>query len=389
MKISHTSFKESAMRRIALLATGAVLIVTTSALTTHAQNRGDRRGTEGQQRVTKEQRIASWLSRMDSNNDGKIALNESSGQMKANFRRNDANGDGFIDMEELGNLADRLSGTAARSRNSNTRPARPILTNEQVMGRVPDGVTVELDISYRKGNDAWKLDLAMPSKISHKPRPAIVFIHGGGWVRGDKRWEQFLDLALNYPSKGYVCVTVNYRLDPTKLPCIEDVKCSVRWLRAHAEKYNIDPKRIGAYGNSAGAHLATMLGVSHKEKRLEGDGPWQDFSSAVQAVVSSATPTLPRIRGGADFHVELIQPMSYVSADVPPMFLVHEESDPVVPVSQSDDFVKALKEVGAQDITYKRYNDGSGHGAFFRNIKETGPAMEAFFARELKGSIRP
>lgn len=233
MKISHTSLKESALRRFALLATGAVLIVTTSALTTHAQNRGDRRGTDGQQRVTKEQRIASWLSRMDSNNDGKIALNESSGQMKANFRRNDANGDGFIDMEELGNLADRLSGTAARSRNPNTGPARPILTNEQVMGRVPDGVTVELDISYRKGNDAWKLDLAMPRKTSDKPRPAIVVIHSGGWVRGDKRWEQFLDLALNYATKGYVCVTVNYRLDATKLPCIEDVKCAVRWLRAH------------------------------------------------------------------------------------------------------------------------------------------------------------
>ncbi len=251
------------------------------------------------------------------------------------------------------------------------------------MGRVPDGVTVELDISYRNGNDAWKLDLAMPSKTSDKPRPAIVVIHGGGFVRGDKRSEQFLDLALTYANKGYVCVTVNYRLDATKLPCIEDVKCAVRWLRAHAEEYNIDPNRIGAYGNSAGAHLATMLGVSHTEERLEGDGPWQDFSSAVQAVVSSATPTLPRIRGEADFAVELIQPMSYVSADAPPMLLVHEESDPVVPVSQSDDFVKALKEAGAKDITYRRYTDGSGHGAFFRNKEETGPAMETFFARTI------
>jgi acetyl esterase/lipase len=337
----------------------------------------------------KEQRIANWLSRQDSNKDGKIALNESSGQMKANFRRNDANGDGFIDKEELGSLADRLSGTAARSRRPNTAARSrnpntgPVPTDEQVMGRVPDGVTVELNLSYRDGNDAWKLDLARPTKESDKPRPAIVFIHGGGWTKGDKRLGQFLNLALEYAAKGYVCVSVNYRLDATKLPCIQDVKCAVRWLRAHAKKYNIDPERIGAYGNSAGAHLATMLGVSHKEERLEGDSPWQDFSSAVQAVVSSATPTLPRIRGGADFDVELIQPMSYVSADAPPMFLVHEESDPVVPVSQSDDFVKALKEVGARDITYKRYNDGSGHGAFFRNMKETGPAMEAFFARTL------
>ena len=75
--------------------------------------------------------------------------------------------------------------------------------------------------------------------------------------------------------------------------------------------------------------------------------------------------------------------MSYVSASVPPMLFVHEESDPVVSVSRSDDFVKALKEAGASDITYKRYDDGSGHGAFFRNFEETGPAMEDFFARTI------
>jgi len=273
--------------------------------------------------------------------------------------------------------------TSHAQRNSNLGPNRPVPTDEQVMERVSDGVLVELDISYREGDDAWKLDLAMPSQQSDELRPAIVVIHGGGWVRGDKRWEPFLDFFLDYANKGYVTVTVNYRLGDTKLASIEDVKNAVRWLRAHAEQYNIDPERIGAYGNSAGAHLATMLGVSHKEERLEGDGPWQGYSSAVQAVVSSATPTLPRLSDGADYDVKLIQPMSYVSVDGPPMFLVHEESDPVVPVSQSDDFVKALQEVGAKDISYKRYNDGSGHGAFFRNISETGPAMEAFFARTI------
>lgn len=341
------------------------------------------------QRITKEKRIADWLSQQDSNKDGKIALNEALKLMKANFSRIDANGDGFVDKEELGKLHNRLSGFAnrprkqddgARRRNPNDGPA---LSDEQVMRRVPDGVTVELNLSYRAGNEAWKLDLASPSKSSEKPRPAIVFIHGGGWTKGDKRKGQFLNLALEYAAKGYVCVSVNYRLDATKLPCIEDVKCSVRWLRAHAKKYSIDPSRIGAYGNSAGAHLATMLAVSHKEKRLEGDGPWKNFSSAVQAVVASATPTLPRIRGAADFDVKLIQPMSYIAADVPPMLLVHEESDPVVPVNQSDDFVKALQAAGAKDISYKRFNDGSGHGTFFRNIKETGSAMEAFFVKTI------
>ena len=360
------------MRKFAVLTTVAVLSVLTNAPTTHAQNpnrpRTERQHRKGLNRkglnrkhITKKQRIANWLSQQDSNKDGKIVLSESSRLMKKNFHRIDTNGDGFVNKEELGDLAD----------------------DKQVMERVPDGVTIELNLNYREGNNAWKLDLARPSKESDRPRPAIVFIHGGGWVKGDKRSGPFLDYALQYATKGYVCVTVNYRLVPAKLPCIEDVKCAVRWLRAHAKKYNIDPNRIGAYGNSAGAHLATMLGVSHTDKRLEGDGPWQDFSSAVQAVVASATPTTPSVRGGLDFDIELIQPMSYVSSDAPPMLLVHEESDRVVPISNSDDFVKALKESAAKDINYKRYTDGSGHAVFLRNAKETAPAMEAFFARTI------
>ncbi len=336
--------------------------------------------------LSKEQRIANWLSSQDPNKDGKIALDESTGLMKSNFKRNDTNSDGFLDKDELGDLSDRLSGVVRRFRDgiaNRSRPSRAALTNEQVLERVPDGVTVELDIAYREGNDAWKLDLAMPSKKSDEPRPAIVFIHGGGWVGGDKRAGPFIGHALQYAAKGYVCVSVNYRLDNAKLPCIQDVKCAVRWFRAHAEKYNFDPERVGAYGNSAGAHLVTMLGVSHTEKSLEGDGPWQDFSSAVQAVAASATPTVPRLRGGSEEDVKLIQPMSYVSAEAPPFLLFHEESDRTVNVSNSDDFVKALEKAGAKDVTYRRYTDGTGHGVFSRNIQETGPAMESFFARTI------
>jgi acetyl esterase/lipase len=357
------------------------VIAFTSA--SHAQNPGRTRANAG---ISKEQRIANWLSSQDANKDGKIARDESTGLMKTYFTRNDTNGDGFLDKDELGKLADRLAGATRRNGNANrnrTRQRAAVLTDEQVRQRVPDGVTVELDIAYREGNDAWKLDLAMPAEASDSLRPAIVFVHGGGWVGGDKRAGPFLGHALQYAAKGYVCVSVNYRLDSAKLPCVQDVKCAVRWLRAHAEKYKIDPDRVGAYGNSAGAHLVTMLGISHTEKRLEGDGPWQDFSSAVQAVAASATPTTPGLRGGSDEDVKLIQPMNYVSADAPPFLLFHEESDRTVPVRHSDDFAKALQEVGAKDVTYRRYTDGTGHGVFMRNIEETGPALEEFFARTI------
>ncbi len=352
-----------------------LLVAATLAVTTvYAQNNARQRVNTG---ISVGQRLKNWLSQQDKDKDGRISLDESTGLMKSKFQRNDTNKDGFLDREELTDLANRL---ARNTNQNNSRPTTPIPTDEQLLRQMPDGVTVEFDVAYRDGNDAWKLDLAKPTENSKEPRPAIVFVHGGGWTRGDKRTGPFIRYAFDYAAKGYVCVSVNYRLDGTKLPCIEDVKCAVRWLRAHADKYNIDADRIGAYGNSAGAHLVAMLGISHTEKRLEGDGPWQEFSSAVQAVAASATPTRPNIRGGSDEDRALIAPMSYISADVPPFFLVHEESDRTVNVSNSDDFVAALQKAGANDITYKRYTDGSGHGVFVANIAETGPAMEAFFA---------
>jgi len=177
----------------------------------------------------------------------------------------------------------------------------------------------------------------------------LVFVHGGGWVRGDERAGLFVTQPITYAAKGDVCISVNYRLSADKLPCIEDVKCAVRWFRAHAEKYNVDPDRIGAYGNLAGAHLVTMLGISHTDKRLDGDGPCQDYSSAVQAVAASATA--PGLLDERNFDVELIQPMTYVTADAPPLLLFHEETDRTVPVSNADDFDKAMNEAGAEDIS--------------------------------------
>lgn len=292
---------------------------------------------------------------------------------------------------------------------------------------VPDGVKVVPNIAYRDGpSKAWRLDLAMPEAPSDTPRPAIVFVHGGGWRSGDKRRENFLRPALEFAAKGYVCITVNYRLlnETSIAGCIEDVKCSVRWLRAHAEKYGVDPKRIGAYGNSAGAHLVAMLGLCPPSAGLEGDGPWQEHSSMVQAVVASATPTSflapmndrmrkqraddsasrqqnasaraadaksARSRFGrmSEEVRKKISPMTYVNGDAPPFLLIHGDGDRTVGVHHSDNLVKALREAGAKDVTYMRYSDGSGHGVFGAKIAETGPAREKFFARTLGDPSTP
>ena len=280
---------------------------------------------------------------------------------------------------------------------------------------IPAGVKVIPDIAYREGNEAWKLDLAMPKERGDAPRPAIIYIHGGGWRSGDKRKNNFLGPTLEFAAKGYVCITANYRLSgEAPMPaCIEDVKCAVRWLRAHAKEYNVDPDRLGAYGNSAGAHLVAMLGLCPRSAGLEGDGSWQEHSSMVQAVVCSATPTnfpfkrretqertdstrrkslMSSLFAGPEETLQQrlrqASPMTYVTADAPPFLIIHGTTDRTVPVSQSDELTKALREAGAKDVTYMRI-DGAGHGVFGQNIEQMGPAREAFFARTLKNKGVP
>jgi acetyl esterase len=279
---------------------------------------------------------------------------------------------------------------------------RPRRAGGRGLARVPDGVKFIADLAYRKGNKKWRLDLAMPEGRGDKLRPAIVFVHGGGWRGGDKGGGQWRSLPLHYASKGYVCISVNYRLtDTAPFPaCVEDVKCAVRWLRANAKEYNVDPRRIGAYGNSAGAHLVAMLGLVGPDAKLEGDGPYQDQSSLVQAVCCSATPTdftnwggrrdnsfLKRglLRGPEDTfaaRAKKASPLTYVKADAPPFLVVHGANDRTVPVQHGDRFVEALKKAGAKDVTYLRY-EGAGHGVFGQHSEETHPAMEKFFARTI------
>jgi acetyl esterase/lipase len=282
---------------------------------------------------------------------------------------------------------------------------------------IPDGVTVIPDIAYRNGTDAWKLDLAMPTERGTEPRPAILFIHGGGWANGSKRIPPFLQPTIEYAAKGYVTATVEYRLTgEAPLPaCVEDVKCAVRWLRANAEKYNVNPDRIGAYGNSAGAHLVAMLGLCPPSAGLEGDGPYQEYSSMIQAVVCAATPsdyiseanlrrrpqpnaqqnqqTTQRPRSGiggqtAELRKKL-SPITYVNADAPPFLIIHDASDTTVPVRHGDTLYKGLQDAGAKNVNYLRFDQGFGHGVFERNSTVTYKAREEFFNWVLKEGAKP
>jgi len=267
---------------------------------------------------------------------------------------------------------------------------------------LPLGVQLTPDIVYDGDHEAQKLDLYLPPD-SDGLRPAIVFVHGGGWRSGDKQKGQWRALPAAYAAAGYVTISVNYRLsDVAPHPAqINDVKTAVRWLRAHAEKYRVDPNRVGAYGNSAGAHLVTMLALVQAEDGLEGDGPNQEQSSAVQAVVSSATPTdflhwptdwnsykvvstmLGDSPAAAPQTAKQASPITYARADAPPLLFIHGTADRTVPKEQTDRLVAALREAGAEDVRYMIF-DGEGHGVFQSQRLLTYPAMRAYFDDKLE-----
>jgi acetyl esterase/lipase len=240
------------------------------------------------------------------------------------------------------------------------------------------------DIVYRSGpSRSWRLDLAMPENFGPEKRAAIVIVHGGGWNAGTKRDRPYRSMLLDYALKGYVTVSVEYRLrDEAPLPaCIEDVKCAVRWLKAHAKEYRIDPKRIGVYGHSAGAHLALMLGLCGPDAGLEGDGGWNEYSSSVTAVAGGSPPTfMPERFGDPEKH----SPSTYISADALPILLIQGTADRIVPVATTDDFVAKLKQVGAKDVTYVRIEGGNHGVAYDSYLDRSTAALDEFFERTLK-----
>jgi acetyl esterase/lipase len=242
------------------------------------------------------------------------------------------------------------------------------------------------NIPYREGNSkSWKLDLAMPENFGTTPRPAIVIVHGGGWRAGSKKDLVYRDLLLDYAFQGYLTISVEYRFDQEAAfpACIEDVKCAVRWLRAHAKEYHVDPDRIGAFGHSAGAHLVLMLAMSSDNKSLEGDGGWNEYSSKINAAVGGSTPTQIGAQR-ANWNKPEWWPIGYISKNTVPMLLIQGIQDPIVKVGLVDDFVAKMKEAGAPDLSYIRIEGGDHDVAYSDSLRITKPAMDEFFKKHLQ-----
>jgi acetyl esterase/lipase len=263
-----------------------------------------------------------------------------------------------------------------------------------------DEIVVENDIEYANPDSQHlKLNMARPAKGTG-PFPAIVCIHGGGFRAGDRHG--YDDMIRQLAQRGYVAVTVEYRLSP-KFPfpaAVHDVKASVRWLRANAKKYHVNPNLIGAMGGSAGANLAEMLGVTEGVKMLEGTEGNADQSSGVQAVVSYFGPTdftksygksvdaaevLPLYLGGnaEQARVRHLQASSlyWVTPNAAPTLCIHGTKDTYVAHEQAVWFVDKMKAAGAEAELMTMENAGHGFGG--DDARHADEAMFAFFSRWL------
>ena len=273
--------------------------------------------------------------------------------------------------------------------------------------RLLQGTKVHRDLEYVKGgHERHKLDLYLPEKAAG-PLPVIVWIHGGAWQGGNKNNPP----GLSFVVQGYALVSINYRLSQhAKFPAqIEDCKAAIRWLRANATTYHLDPDRIGVWGASAGGHLVALLGTTGDVKELEGDGGNPQQSSEVQAVVDWFGPTdFLKIgeQSGPDSRLDhnapnspeakLIggpvlenrdkaakaSPITYVTKHAAPFLIMHGDKDPVVPYAQSEELAAALKKVDA--LVTLRKIEGVGHGDPGFNSPESRKAIQEFFDRHLK-----
>lgn len=282
----------------------------------------------------------------------------------------------------------------------------------------PAGVVMHEDVLVgMAGNRQIYASIAVPAAAPSAPMPAMVYIHGGGWNHGDRK--QALGNISNYVLKrGYIGVSLSYRLTPeAPFPAqIQDVKLGIRFLRAHAGQYFIDPSRIGVWGSSAGGHLASLLGTTGdmpagqlitldngntvQTPDLGGNGGWPEYSDKVQAVADWFGPvdfttefannysSVTALLGGKKAftvpnEARLAMPGTYASPDDPPFWIRHGDADKTVPYQNSVSFANQLTAAGVPVVDFKLV-PGQGHG-FTGTASETANAEAwAFMDQHVK-----
>lgn len=282
-------------------------------------------------------------------------------------------------------------------------------------GGPPRPVGTQRSYTYcDNGGVAETLDVYEPSAPG-KSAPAVVDIHGGGWVSGGATLQPGTvewDVESALVKRGWIFVSINYRLAPTyRWPAqLQDAKSAIRYLRANAPALHIDPVRIGVIGASAGGHLASMVGLTGNQVAFE-DGGFLNESNAVEAVVDEYGPTdltspqwssskVLRILSKETFGVKVGQqsqtlvaasPVTYVHPGAPPFLVVQGADDNLVPPGQSRELVGLLKAAGDQATLIMVRNAGhgliqSGNGPITPDVATVAAEAERFLTNQLSPS---
>jgi acetyl esterase/lipase len=271
----------------------------------------------------------------------------------------------------------------------------------QAVPPMPPTVVHTADIEYSNVGARVAMDIVRPANPPEAALPAVLLIHGGGFRAGNR--QSYLPTAIKLAERGYVAATMSYRLSPRhQFPAaVEDAKAAVRFLRANAAKYGIDPDRIGAMGGSAGGTLVLFLAVTPGVAEFEGTGPNREFSSRVQCVVDQygasdftqsysksvdAAVVLPMFLGGDLDHNRAIHqkasPLNWVTPNASPVLAIHGTQDPYVAYEQSLWMMERLIAAGVpaelETIT------GAGHGFRGADAAKADQLTFAYFDRMLK-----
>lgn len=268
---------------------------------------------------------------------------------------------------------------------------------------LPDSVIHEPDIEYSNVGARMAMDVVRPKAAAATPRPAVVLVHGGGFRAGAR--QSYLPVAARLAERGYVAATVSYRLAPRhQFPAaVEDVKAAVRFLRANASRFGLDPNRIGAMGGSAGGHLVLFLGLTADVAEFEGSGPNRDQSSRVSCVVNYYGPTdftqsyaksvdaadvLPLFLGGDLTHARAAHqkssPLNWVTPGAAPVLSIHGTKDPYVAYEHSVWLTERLLAAG---VTAELETiSGAGHGFKGDDAAHAEQRAFAFFDKHLKSA---
>ncbi|MES2789069.1 MAG: alpha/beta hydrolase [Planctomycetota bacterium] len=273
--------------------------------------------------------------------------------------------------------------------------------NVQAQPKIPDTVTWETGIEYSNPDDQHlQLNLARP-KSGEGPFPTVLCIHGGGFRAGKR--DGYDALCIKLAEHGFIAATCSYRLAPKyQFPAaVHDTKAAVRWLRANAAKYKINPDKIGVTGGSAGGHLAQFLAVTRDVPEFEGTGGNADQSSHVACVVNVYGPSdftksygksvdahevLPLWLGGnlETARVQHIRssPLYWVTPNAAPTLCIHGTEDKYVAHEQAVWMVDKLKAatVEADLLTL----EGAGHGFKGADAEKADKALLSYFEQRLK-----